>query len=197
MVRFLDSISDKALPSLLQDGAVGVLPTDTLYGLVCAAKNEESVKRLYALKSRERKPGTIIAANIDQLIDLGVKARYLKAVQHFWPGAISVVIPIPAELDYLHAGAQSLPVRIPDNPELLHLLKEIGPLITTSANMPDKKPAATLAEAKNIFGDSVDFYVEGGDFSNREPSTIIRIVDDAIEILREGAVKIDESGNTL
>jgi tRNA A37 threonylcarbamoyladenosine synthetase subunit TsaC/SUA5/YrdC len=48
----------------------------------------------------------------------------------------------------------------------------------------------TLEQAKDYFGTDVDFYVDGGDLSDRQPSTIIKIVDDAIKIIREGAVKI-------
>lgn len=186
----LQSLSDETLVELLRSGAVGVLPTDTVYGLVASAALPESVERLYALKQREQKPGTIIAASIDQLVELGIKRRYLTAVEQFWPGAVSVEI--PHHLDYLSQSTGRQAFRIPDDAALLELLEKTGPLQTTSANQPGEKPAATLAEAWQYFGDSVDFYVEGGDLSNREPSTIIRVVDDAIEVIRQGAVPIQE-----
>ena len=66
---------------LAQAGVVGIVPTDTIYGLAARATDESAVARLYHLKSREQKPGTVIAANIDQLTVLGVKRRYLKAVE--------------------------------------------------------------------------------------------------------------------
>jgi L-threonylcarbamoyladenylate synthase len=176
---------------LLKQGKIGVIPTDTVYGLVCIAKSAQSVKRLYAAKKRENKPGTVIAADAEQLEDLGLKRRYLKAVEQFWPGAVSVCIPTadPA-LAYLHMNAGSLAVRIPDDGALLSLLKQTGPLQTTSANMPDEPVAISLADAKKYFGKHVDFYVEGGDLSDRKPSTVVRIVDDAIEVLRQGTVDI-------
>ena len=180
-------------PQLAVPGAVGVLPTDTVYGLVARASDPTAVKRLYDLKQREGKPGTIIAASIEQLADLGLKSRYLKAVQQFWPGAVSVIIPCGPELAYLHEGALSLAVRIPDNQALLALLKETGPLLTSSANHPAQPIATDLPAARQYFNGNVDFYVDGGDLSDHKPSTIIRIVDDAIEIIREGAVKIQEN----
>lgn len=178
---------------LAQPGAVGVIPTDTVYGLVARASDKTAVQRLYDLKLREGKPGTIIAAGIDQLVELGLKARYLKAVEQFWPGAVSVVIPCGPELAYLHEGKYSLAVRIPDHPELLKLLEQTGPLLTSSANHPGESVANSLEEARKYFGERVDFYADGGDLSGHQPSTVIRIVDDAIEILREGAVKIQEN----
>jgi len=188
-----DNTKDKQLVELLKNSAVGVLPTDTLYGLVGRAADKQAAQRLYGLKKRGAKPGTVIAANTEQLVELGIKPRYLKAVQHFWPGPISIVIPC-LDLDYLHLGKGSLALRIPDDKQLIALLRRTGPLLTTSANQPGKPPANNLAEAKAYFGESVDFYVDGGDLSGRQPSTVIRIVDDAIEILRSGATQIDETG---
>ena len=62
-MQIFKGLDDPKLVAVLQSGAVGVMPTDTVYGLVCQATNESSVARLYALKARENKPGTIIAAD--------------------------------------------------------------------------------------------------------------------------------------
>jgi L-threonylcarbamoyladenylate synthase len=189
-MHIFQSVVDEQLVALLQDGAVGVLPTDTIYGVVCRAADEQAVGRLYGLKHRQHKPGTVIAASIEQLIELGIKARYLKAVEQFWPGPVSVVIPCGKELEYLHQGKLSLAVRLPDHPELQKLLQQTGPLLTSSANQPGEQPATTVDHAREYFNDAVDFYVDGGDLSNRQPSTIVRIVDDAIEVIRPGTVII-------
>jgi L-threonylcarbamoyladenylate synthase len=185
---------DSALNKLLQPGTVGVIPTDTVYGLVARATDHMAVARLYELKQREFKPGTVIAADIKQLEDLGLKHRYLKAVEQFWPGAVSVITPAAdPKLDYLHQGQLSLAVRVPDDESLLKLLIKSGPLLTTSANLPGRTPAATIEQAKSYFRGSVDFYIDGGDLSGRLPSTIIRVIDDAIEVLRSGAVDIPDA----
>lgn len=178
-------------------GQVGVLPTDTIYGVVAKAANVQAVERLYALKHREHKPGTIIAANTAQLCELGLKNRYLKAVADYWPGALSAVIPCGSELEYLHQCVLSLAVRIPDEVELNELLRQTGPLLTSSANHPGQPPANTAEEAQRYFGGTVDYYVDGGDLSGHAPSTVIRVVDDAIEVLRTGAVHINDSGRII
>lgn len=191
-----NKLDDPRVMELITNGGVGVIPTDTVYGLVCSAQNMSAVERLYGLKNRERKPGTLIAANIAQLVELGIKKRYLTAVEHFWPGPISVVIP-NTELEYLHQGLNSLAIRIPRLEILTKLLIKTGPLLTSSANHPGEPEARTIAEAKNYFGDTIDFYVDGGDLSEAKPSTVIRIVDDAVEVLRTGAVKINENGEII
>jgi len=195
-VQIFQNNNDPKLIALLKEGAVGVLPTDTVYGLVCRAADEEAVARLYALKNREHKPGTVIAAETQQLTDLGLHARYLKAVEQFWPGPVSVIIPTTA-VNYLRQDVEGLAVRIPGDTVIHDLLTEVGPLLTTSANQPGEPVASTVEEARAYFGDTVDFYVDGGDLSGYPPSTVVRVVDDAIEVLREGAVKIDETGRII
>jgi L-threonylcarbamoyladenylate synthase len=176
---------------LQKPGAVGIIPTDTVYGIVARASDEAAVNRLYNIKNRSHKPGTIIAADREQLEKLGLKHRYLKAVEQFWPGAVSVVIPVSdPRLDYLYQGKLSLAVRIPELPELHSLLSQTGPLLTSSANLPDEPTAVTIEQARAYFGDQVDFYEDGGDLSARQASTLIRVVDDAVEVLRQGSVKI-------
>jgi L-threonylcarbamoyladenylate synthase len=193
MSVILNELSNKQVIDLLNNGRVGILPTDTLYGLACRSADENAVAKLYKLKSRDHKPGTVIAASVEQLIELGLKARYVKAVEQFWPNALS--IEIPHHIDYLSQSTGRQAFRVIKGPsELLNVLSKTGPLLTSSANLPGEPPANTIAEARNYFGDLVDFYIDGGNLSGQLPSTLIRVVDDAIEILRPGAVTIDETG---
>jgi len=178
----------------LQSGAIGVMPTDTVYGLVARAADPAAVARLYEAKHREHKPGTVIAASIDQLVELGVKRRYLKAVEHLWPNPLSIVLPVGADLYYLTQDVTSLAVRIPANQAVRELLEETGPLVTSSANQPGEQPASTIAEAEAYFGENSDFYVDGGIRDPAKSSTVIRVVDDAIEVLRQGELKLDANG---
>lgn len=189
------SLNDPKLLTALQSGQVGVLPTDTIYGLVADAHNQQAVAQLYRLKHREQKPGTVIAATIEQLIALGVPARYLKAVAHLWPNPISIELPLPDSLDYLHQGTHRQAFRVVADKTVRQLLEQTGPLVTSSANQPGEPPATNLQTAQAYFTDQVDFYVDGEDLQDRKPSTIIRVIDDAIEIVRLGAVKIDETGH--
>jgi len=188
------SLYDPQLVQLYAAGAVGVLPTDTIYGLSASAGNVEAVRRLYDLKDRERKPGTLIAANIAQLIALGLDESSLRKVVHLWPNPLSIIIPAPDSLTYIHQGLYSLAVRIPQDDTLLQLLVQTGVLLTSSANHPGSPPANNLAEAQLYFGDKVDFYVNGGDRADRPPSTVARIIDGRVEVLRSGAITINDEG---
>ncbi|MDB5182098.1 MAG: hypothetical protein JWP13_861 [Candidatus Saccharibacteria bacterium] len=184
------SLQDPAIAKHLLEGGVGVVPTDTVYGVVAQATRPEAAARVYAVKVRDNKPGTVIAADIDQLVDLGIKRRYLVPVAQYWPGAISVIIPCGPELGHLHLGLNSLAMRIPDDPALLELLRTTGPLLTSSANLTGQPTSVNVQQAKDYFGDTVDFYVDGGDLSGRLPSTLVRVLDDELEVLRQGSVVI-------
>ena len=195
-VPTFSQLTDPHIPALLKEGKIGVIPTDTVYGVVCDASNEAAVQRLYAAKHREGKPGTVIAASVEQLVQLGLKARYLKAVEKFWPGPISVIIP-SYDLHYLHLGKLSVAVRIPAPEDINTLLTLTGPLLSSSANITTQPVATTIEQAQQYFGDTVDFYIDGGDMSAHKASTLLRVLDDAIEVLRHGDVDVDEAGHII
>lgn len=186
------SINDEKIPVRLIDGEVGVLPTDTVMSLVCSAVKPRSATRLYKIKQRDKMPGTIIAASIDQLVELGLKRRYLTAVERYWPSTVSIVIPCGEGLGYLHQGVGSLAVRVVENKEMLKLLKKTGPLLSTSANIHGAPESRSIPDAIRYFTDKVDIYVEPLEGLEQEVSTVIRVVDDAVEVLRQGSVSISE-----
>ena len=91
MAQLFTSVIDKKLATLLHGGAIGVLPTDTVYGLVSVIA-PQPIERLYATKPRQSHAGTIIAASVDDLIALGLDETALQHVSHLWPAPLSVVI---------------------------------------------------------------------------------------------------------
>lgn len=185
--------NDRQAVAMLQAGGIGVIPTDTLYGVVARAADRQAVARLYALKQREHKPGTVIAASVQQLIDLGVDEGSLRRIEQWWPGSLSIEIYSGSELSYLHQETGRQGFRVVADERTRRILEQTGPLLTSSANLPGETPAATIEEAHGYFGDEVDFYVDDGDRSSRPPSTIARITDRGVEIIRQGAVIIPEA----
>jgi len=179
----------------LQQGEVGVMPTDTLYGLVCQASDKAAVNKLYTLKNREHKPGTVIAASIEQLQKFGLVDTELSRAKKYWPGPTSILIKASSHLAYLTQGMPELACRVISQPvSLVQLLHVVGPLLTTSANLPGEAPADTIDEAEGCFGEAVDFYIDGGDLSGKLPSTLIRLGTNGPEVLRHGAGTIEPKG---
>ncbi|MDN5275227.1 MAG: hypothetical protein JWP06_1128 [Candidatus Saccharibacteria bacterium] len=175
--------------SILMDGGVGVMPSDTVYGLVARAHDPQAVTRMYALKDRDHKPGTIIAANVEQLIELGVSQSNIDRVSQWWPNPLSAVLDMNGN-DYLHQGVGDIAMRVVSDLTLQILLQKTGPLLTSSANLPGQPESKTIAQAYDYFKEAVDFYIDGGIIADALPSTIIRPDADGITILRQGSIRI-------
>lgn len=183
MTVYSDSF-DETITRLLLEGGVGVLRTDTLYGIVARADDEAAVERVYRVKTRTpNKSPIILIASTAQMFDKYDQAT-TKRVQEVWPGKTSVILPSIAAPDWLTRGNRSLAYRIPDNDALRALLAKTGPLIAPSANPEERPPAMDIDEAKAYFGDSVDFYVDHGKVSDDTPSALYRLHASSMERLR-------------
>ena len=186
---------------ILKKGGVGVLPTDTLYGLVGSALSEKAVGRIYQLKKRsDDKPFIILISDIKDLNLFGVRHMSDICLTPFWPGQVSVILDCPnlaKEMSYLRPFNNTLAFRCPNEKWLSNVLKKTGPLVAPSANPEGKEPAENIEQAKNYFacpvgspagdsfgGDSVDFYVDGGELKGK-PSKIIKFENGKIIILRK------------
>lgn len=184
--------SDATVQSL-QKGELAVLPTDTMYGIVCSVRDREAVERLYVLRGRDvSKPCIILIADISGLKEFGIVLNTPdeETLNKHWPGKVSVVFDCPDEKwNYLHRGTRTLAFRIPDDVDLRNLLRTTGPLLAPSANPEGKPPAYIIAEAKNYFADQVAIYVDGG-YRGDLPSTVARLRSGVWEVLREGAVAL-------
>jgi len=192
----------QAITDQLKTGAIGVLPTDTIYGLVARALDSKAVERVYEVRRRRPdKPCIILIADIKDLEQFGMATPEdtLRVVGRLWPGAVSIVLPCdnsPAggEFSYLHRGTKTLAFRLPDNDVLRSMLRNTGPLIAPSANPEGMKPAATIQQAREYFGDSVDFYLPVSTDVDAplvsEPSTLVEIKNGRLVVLRQGGFKI-------
>lgn len=176
------------LPKLKKD-AIGILPTDTLYGIVGSAFSKSAVERIYEVKKRNlKKPLIILISGLDDLKKFGValtkpQKTYLEKV---WPGKVSVVLSSHTKkFEYLHRGTHSLAFRFPKKKSLQVILEKVGPLVAPSANPESLPPAETIAQAKKYFGNSVDFYISGGT-KKGSPSRLITLDQEGKEkILRK------------
>ncbi len=182
---------------ILRSGGVAVIPTDTVYGLVASALIPEAVERVFQLRQRDLHKAVIVLisdeAELHQFsVVLDDRAQtFLRSV---WPGKVSVVLPTakPDHWIYLHRGTRDIAFRVPADEALCAFLKQSGPLIAPSANIAGQPAATTIATARTYFGDQVDHYIDGGSLESA-PSTLVHWTPNGIEILRQGAVQIDES----
>ncbi len=180
----------KIIAPMLSIGQIGILPTDTLYGLVGSALRKETVERVFAVRQRDlKKPLIILISSIEDLKLFAVEISQVqeKKLQAIWPGPVSVVLDCKDEkFAYLHPLEKTLAFRLPADERLLQLLKKTGPLVAPSANLPGQPPAQTIAQAKKYFDGKVDFYVDGG-ILKAKPSMIVALDKNGEErVLRGG-----------
>jgi L-threonylcarbamoyladenylate synthase len=165
---------------ILKEGGVGVIPTDTLYGLVGSAFSKKAINRIYKIKKRNKnKKLIVLISTLDDLKKFKVvlSQKQKEILNKYWPGKVSII---------LNKIAFRLPACAgrPAKKSLVELLKKTGPLVAPSANPEGEKPAENIKEAKNYFGDTVDFYLSGGTLKG-QPSKLIKINKKGeIEILR-------------
>ncbi|MFH1188656.1 MAG: L-threonylcarbamoyladenylate synthase [bacterium] len=178
----------------IREGGIGVLPTDTIYGIVGSALLPNTIERVYVVRKRRlHKPFIILLDDIKSLRHFNVRIteserRFLKTV---WPGEISVILPCPyKKYEYVHRGTKTLAFRIPNPKWLRSLIGKTGPLVAPSANFEGFIPAATITEAKKYFGKTVDFYVSAGRRLQGEPSTVVTLQNGKVIVLRQGTIKV-------
>lgn len=185
----------KAAEILKNDGII-VIPTDTLYGVIGSATSKKAVKKIYDLKGRrETKPFIVLINSYEQLKNFGIKVEksQAKILEKFWPGKVSVILPCKIKKwEYVHRGLESIAFRMigKRNKNLFELISIVGPLVAPSANKEGDNPAETILEAERYFGDKIQFYINGGK-RHLKPSTLVMLLNDKIEILRQGEIKIN------
>lgn len=182
---------DQQAIDIVRHGGIGLVPSDTVYGLSCQALNEAAVARLHSLKRREgNKPFIILISSINQLKSLGIDKKDAFNIFKYWPGPVSAVLPCTNAPSWLDMGTSTLAVRLPDNKQLLDFINQVGPIVSTSANLHKQEPATDAQAAEKLFGDSLELYIDKGVISGL-PSTIVKVDKDNLEVLRQGSVKID------
>ncbi len=184
----LHSLDAYSLAAHLRNGAVGVIATDTLYGLVGSAFYPDVVARIFQLKRRNiNKPVIVLVSDVEQMKYFGIELTrdVLRALQTYWPGRYSIVLPTKenAKFDYLTRGTGTIAFRMPDRADLFELIDLSGPIVAPSANIEGEPPATTIEEAQRYFGEEIDFYADAGKVEGKA-STVITFEGDQVKYLR-------------
>jgi L-threonylcarbamoyladenylate synthase len=193
MTQFLtigdDSIQKATM--VVQEGGLVVFPTDTVYGLGCNPFLESAVHNLALVKQRSK-------GNFPVLIDTITKARELGHIgtvaeslaSRFWPGPLTIVVPSKATLPFQISGREkTVGLRIPRRSDTLELISRSGgALVGTSANISGSSSSRDAKEALHMFEGKVDIVLDGGLLPTNLESTVVRLSESSIQVLREGAI---------
>lgn len=189
----------------LQNGRILVYPTETCYGLGGDAANSEVVEKIYKIKQRrEEKPFLVVVPDVAMAMEyLEWSPQLDEIASRYWPGPLTVVgllrrSSLAPRNDGLASGVVApdgtVALRVTAHPVAAELARALGrPLISTSANISGHAPSYSAIEVIKMFDgqkDQPDILIDCGELPKNLPTTIVKIVDGEVEILRQGDVVV-------
>jgi tRNA threonylcarbamoyl adenosine modification protein (Sua5/YciO/YrdC/YwlC family) len=174
----------------LQNGGIIAYPTDTYYGIGCDLFNKGSIEKIYQLKRRSpQQPFSFICSDLKDISEYAQVTNYAyKTMKRLLPGPYTFVLEgsrlVPK---IMLTKRHTVGIRVPDHEICLAIVRELGhPVISTSATDPENGSVlVTPQEIRDRLGHALDLIIDGGAVSGR-PSSVISLIDDAPEVLREG-----------
>lgn len=186
----------QALPTavrLIRQGGLIAFPTDTIYGVACDPANPDAIKRIYSAKERpDEKALPVLIGAFEQLAALvaDLPAAVEAIARAFWPGPLTLVLAKNPQLPPELSAYPTVGVRMPDLPFTLELLRQTGPLATTSANLSGGPNPVTARDVLEQLGGRIDLILDGGPTPGPTASTVADVSTAEIRILREGPISL-------
>jgi L-threonylcarbamoyladenylate synthase len=179
---------------VLQHGGLVAFPTDTVYGLAALPFNGDYVEELFSAKGRNN--ARAIAVLVGDFDDLQRVVNHFeetatRLAHRFWPGPLTLVVSKHPQLPEELSQDGTIGVRMPDHPIALALLRKIGPLAVTSANLSGEENANTAEEVNRQLNGRVHLILDGGRTSGGVPSTVVNCTSSSLAILREGPITLE------
>ena len=179
-------------------GKIIGFPTDTVYGIGCDPFNKNSISKIFDLKNRsDEKKFPILGyskEDFEKIVQFNSKAD--KISEKFWPGQVTMLLPIQEKISDRIENNGKLAVRVPNNECLLSILKQCKLIVGTSANISGEESIVDSHDCIMKLPE-IDVLVDGGKINSLGESTIIDFVDDGLKIIREGAISETEIEKVL
>jgi L-threonylcarbamoyladenylate synthase len=184
----------------LRAGGIVLLPTDTVYGLAVHPEHDDALARLFALKRRpltRNIPVMVAGAEQAQALGADVTAAARQLLAAFSPGPLTLALGLdPRRAPAWLAGRDEIAVRIPDDPFLLEVLRQAGPLLVTSANLHGQETPEACADVLAQLDGSPDLTVDDGPRAT-VPSTLVNCNLPEPRVERVGAVPAEQIAKVL
>ena len=187
--------------SALKGGRLVVMPTDTVYGIGADAFDGSAVAALLAAKGRGRDmpvPVLVGSWHTIQGLVYTVPNSAKELIRAFWPGALSLVVRQAPSLAWDLGDANgTVMLRMPLHPVAIELLRAVGPMAVSSANISGRPAAVTADQARDQLGDLVDVYLDSGPAEQQSASTIVDLTGAHPRVLRQGPVTVEAIASVL
>ena len=174
----------------LEKGGSSIYPTDTVYGIGCSIYRKSAIERLYKIKGKSKfDPMSLICNSIQQAAEYAqISNTVFRILKRCFPGPYTVVLPAKHGIAKLMLSRQKeIGIRIPDSPVCQMLVEGLGhPLLNTSVNVFFDEDWFDEGEDTEKFLDFAEIFLDAGPLPESRESTVVKIHDHEIEILREG-----------
>src|SRR4030067_510809 len=179
---------------VLQNGGLVAFPTDTVYGLASLPFKGECVEGLFSAKGRNNAHAIAILIgdypDLKRVVD-EFDEKSLRLAHRFWPGPLTLVVPKLATLPAALSQDGTIGGRMPDHPIALALLRKIGPLAVTSANISGQDNTNTAEEVSRQLNGRVHLILDGGKTSGGVPAHVVDCISSPLVILRQGPISFE------
>ncbi len=199
MTEVVKSTQLREIVAALKSGKIVAFATDTVFGIGVIYNDYSAVKKMKAAKGRdEKKPFPLMVADASQMHEVAfLTPREEKIIKAFTPGPLTLVLRKKEVIsDEFTNGFATIAIRIPDDDFVLTLLREVGPMYVTSANISGEKSANTTEEVLQQLNGRIDMIVEGQAKSHKA-STIIDCTGQQIKLLRQGEITIEDINSVI
>lgn len=177
----------------LEAGHVIAYPTDTYYAIGCDLLNRKAVEKLYRLKGRPNgKPLSFLCADLSDISHYAKVSNFAyRVMKRLIPGPYTFVLPATRLTPEIALSKQkTVGIRVPDAPIPIAIVERLGhPLLTTSATFGDEA-LIDARDVKDHLGHGLALVIDGG-VQLVEPSTVLSLVEDQVEVLREGKGSVE------
>jgi tRNA threonylcarbamoyl adenosine modification protein (Sua5/YciO/YrdC/YwlC family) len=184
----------RAAVDAIEAGDLVVLPTDTVYGIAADAFKADAVQRLLDAKGRGRDmPPPVLISVVESLDALATDVPDVgrKLCEAFWPGPLTVICHAQSSLMWDLGDTQgTVALRVPDHENTRELLSRTGPLAVSSANLSGQAAALDVYDAEAQLRDSIAVYLDGGEVTGGQPSTIVDLTSEVPHVVRIGALSM-------
>lgn len=174
----------------LKQGGIICYPTDTVYGIGCDIFNQKAIKRIYQIKKRAKhKPFSFMCCSLKNVSTYcHISNMGYRIMRKVLPGPYTFILPAAKIVPKIMITKQkTVGIRVPDNNICMALVRELGyPILTTSAIFDyDSEPITQAYQVESFWGHEINIIIDGGQIYP-EPSSIVSLIDDVPEVLREG-----------
>lgn len=182
MAKIIELENIEEIASRLKRGEVGILPSDTIYG-ISAIVSDEAMEKIYEIKERPQSKRLIVLSDKSSLSSLNLIIP--SEILDLWPSPLTVILPTK--------DGDTLGVRVPKDGFLSSLLPLTGPIFSTSVNISGQPALESFEEILPLFSDRVDFIVKKEKVTHSKSSTLLDGTKKPCRVLRQGEYKVPES----